>query len=594
MVNFRDIYDSIISFASRFVKNLSQLKVFIPQRQEHGDISTNLAIIMAKEAKESAVSSAVETIKSGDGDLQPKKQEFSPKYFFDSISNDLTKLEYVEKIDFLAGFCNLSMSRQFLKDGLIELLLKRDRFGAIEKNGIKVNVEYISANPTGYLHLGHTRGIYADTVANLLDFCGYEVTKEYFINDVGNQIDLFGRSIFHEYAKLAGIDFEKPEDGYPGEHIAEIAQQIYAKHKDLSWEKNAERFSELCIEKSLAYIKEDLDFIGIKHDIWISEKWVQKNGFVDKAIEILSEKGLVEEGFMGEIISGKGKKSEVPVKIFRYPGGEKALTKEDGSYTYFASDVGYHYYKIQRKSHWIIDFFGADHGGHVAPEEYAVQQLGAERFQIVLCQSVAYTSDGLRKKFAKRKGNTIRPKDLEIDSPDLLRFLMTAKNIDSHYEIDLDAVSKISESGFYYVQYANARCNSILKSAKELWPELQLDFEFFETSLSAESFNFLEPIFRSSSNQDPFLETISLLLQWPLEVRMCCNSFSIPQIHSYMHKLASKLHNLWTIGKNDPKLRFIIQSEKELSFARLAIIKSISYVFFSGFKILGIEPMKQI
>lgn len=197
-------------------------------------------------------------------------------------------------------------------------------------------------------------------------------------------------------------------------------------------------------------------------------------------------------------------------------------------------------------------------------------------------------------KFSKRKGNTIRPKDLEIDSPDLLRFLMTAKNIDSHYEIDLDAVSKISESGFYYVQYANARCNSILKSAKELWPELQLDFEFFETSLSAESFNFLEPIFRSSSNQDPFLETISLLLQWPLEVRMCCNSFSIPQIHSYMHKLASKLHNLWTIGKNDPKLRFIIQSEKELSFARLAIIKSISYVFFSGFKILGIEPMKQI
>lgn len=695
MVNFRDIYFAVMNLARSLVKDLDHLKVFVPQRREHGDISTNLAILISKKSNNK---------KTDEEKLEQEEKRISPKEAFDSVSEAISKLEYVEKVDFAAGFCNMTMSKQFLKDGLVEILLKGKSYGQKDKNGLRVNVEYISANPTGHLHLGHTRGIYADTVANLLSFSGWEVTKEYLINDVGNQIDLFARSIFHEYAKLVGIEFEKPDDGYPGEHIAEIAQKIYDEHKNLQWESDYEAFSELCIDKSILYIKEDLDFIKIRHDVWTSEKWLQKNGWVDKAIAILEQKGLVTEGLMGEIISGKGKKSEVPVKIFRHPGGEKALTKENGSFTYFASDLGYHYYKISRGFDWMMDFFGADHGGQLAPLEYGVAQLGGKKFSIILCQSVAYTSDGIRKKFSKRKGNTIRPKDLEIDSPDLLRFLMTAKNIDTHYTIDLDDVSKISESGFYYIQYANARCNSILQTAKQVWPDFDLDFSLFEAPnlgksgvsasdvfdssyrsslsgsansdvLAGENFDILasdaekseisgvfeqnrsvygaqnsnecsknddqimynekypevvdefevqgemlknmdflaykdallaayagyidklfdsEDLVARNFRDDPFMEMISLLLQWPLEVEMCSRSLSIPQIHAYMQKIASKLHNLWTLGKGNPKLRFIIESEKEISIGRLIIVKGISHVLSAGFRILGITAMKQV
>jgi arginyl-tRNA synthetase len=544
---------SILEVCEKLYSHNPSIKTSIPEAK-YGHISLNAPIVLGRRS--------------------------SPIDIFNELKPHLEKIKYVEKVDFASGFCNITLSKEYIKDTILEILKNETHFGYTNiGKGQKVNVEYISGNPTGTLHLGHTRGIYGDVLANLLKFVNYDVTKEYYINDAGNQISVLGQSVFYEYSKISGRDVEEPEEIYKSEEVKDIALALHDKNKDMTWENDKDLFIRKSLDTMLNHIKDDLKLMSVQFDIWTSETTLHQNGKVDQAISILEDKGVIVEGTLGEIRSKKGKASNEVIKIFNVDC-EKAVTKSDGSYTYFGADIGYQYDKVQRGFKWIINCIGSDQGKHFDYIASAIKILDPNvKVTNIMFQSIDYIKDGQKMKFSKRRGVTFRPSELleYISNMDILRMMITSTKNDSHFSIDIDKISEVSmENLFYYIQYAYARSCSILRNSKETFLQLSenmVNTEHYTSSMIDLAYN---------------------LSQWPREVKIACDSLNVHAIVNYIKRISTKFHSIWNEGKENPSSRWIIIDSQDVTASRINLVKSMQHVIKSAFNILSIKLYERL
>lgn len=554
------VENEILQICEELFKSSKNVRVIIPD-PKYGHISTNAPMVYAK------------------------SMQLTPKEVFEKLCIRLKEMDNVVEVRLDGGFCNLTLSKDFLERGLEEILLLKSSYGAQDKKrDCKVNVEYISANPTGPLHLGHLRGLYGDILSRFLTFAGYEVVREYYINNVGHQVYVLGHSVFYHYCVINGMEYDRPDEMYPGDHIVEIAEHISrtSVKQVYSWESPEDRdyFINASISKMLDLAKQELELLKIDYDVWRYESEVHKDGSVVQAIDLLERKGMIGSAVLGEIRSKKGKQSNKEVKVLLSDDGDesknKAITKPDGSFTYFASDIGYHYDKIKRGFNWIIDFFGADHDGHALSLPRTVMSLDPSiRLDILIFQIVDFKKNGERMKFSKRGGVILRPSEIleYLPDPGILRLAIASKKPDTHFSVDLDQISRISmDNPFYYLQYAYARSCSVIENATKIWGNIATDK------------------FDSSSYTEGMAELLYLLIQWPREVEMIRKSLAIHMITTYLEKIASKFHSIWNEGNEDITSRWILTDDYDTSLMRLQLVLAFQYTMMSGMSIIGITP----
>ena len=512
-----------------------------------------------------------------------KKLKLDIGLAFNQLKEKLTQLPGIDSITLDGGFCNIRLTDSVIFENISQILQMQSLYGSLTNNSeIKVNIEYISANPTGPLHLGHLRGLYGDVLANCLKFVGFDVTREYYINNAGNQVYVLGHSVYYQYCKLHGIEYPELTESYPGEHIVKIAQ-IIDDTKLYDWNIQSDR--ELFIETSIRYMldlaKKELDLLSITYDVWRYESDVHKDESVKQAIDILEDKGLIVESILGEIKSKKGKMSNQEVKTLSIPDqAPKAITKADGSYSYFAGDLGYHFDKMKRGFNWIIDLFGADHDGHVNYLKKAVKSMRDDiRFDVIVCQIVDFKQNNQKMKFSKRGGIILRPSDIleYLPDPAILRLVIASKKPDTHFTVDLDQISKISmDNPFYYIQYAYARSCSVMKNGMKLYSNLDLD-KYSPTHYTHE-----------------MTQLAYLLLQWPKEVKSMSQSLSVYMISAYLEKISTQFHGIWNIGHESELKRWIISDDQAITQSRLRLVLAFQYVLGAGLQILGIKPYNRM
>ena len=480
------------------------------------------------------------------------------------------------------GFININIDDSYIQKIIIKIFENKNKFGSLntKKN---YNIEFVSANPTGPMHVGHCRGaIFGDVLANLLRFNGNKITKEYYINDYGNQIYNFTKSV---YLRIREIQFKEKfvnsENLYPGEYVKEIAKKII-NEEDIKYDDFDKHFSILS-EKSLRYSMEmiqlDLLKLGIKHDKFISEAHLVKNKLVDKAVNILKKNDQVTEGYL-EPPKGEDNKNWVKTKrlIFKSTifgdDSDRALQKNDGSWTYFANDVAYHMDKISRDYNYLINILGADHTGYIKRITAAVKALSNDKVKLncKVCQLVKLYKNGQPYKMSKRAGDFISASDLlkEVNK-DSIRFMMLNRSNDVELDFDFDKVlEKTKDNPVFYVQYCFARINSIFRTLKiNLDDPTQLDVKNFK--LNEYEVKILRKIF-----------------EWPKIIEVASNKLEPHRIPFYLYDLATLFHSYWSKGNEIQDLRFIKDNQIK-SLNTLSIIKLTSVVIKNGMSILGVS-----
>ena len=451
------------------------------------------------------------------------------------------------------------------------------------------NIEFVSANPTGPMHVGHCRGaIYGDVLANLLKFNGNSVTKEYYINDYGNQIKNFVMSVYLRIREIKfGEKFSIKKNLYPGIYIKEIAQNIINKNKDIIFddqEKISEFLKEKSLKESMELIKNDLKLLGISHDNFFSETEIVNNNLVNKAVKKLADKKLVEEGYLqppkGEIIDNWKKIKRLIFKSTLFgDDADRALQKNDGSWTYFANDVAYHMDKVDRNYKNLVNVLGADHTGYIKRITAAVSALSDNKILLncKVCQLVKLYKNGKPFKMSKRAGEFISVQDLlnEVDK-DPIRFMMLNRSNDVELDFDFDKVKeKTKDNPVFYVQYAFARINSLLRILNiSLNSEIKLNEENFELNANEE-------------------KIIRKIFEWPKIIESVSKKYEIHKIPFYLYELSTLFHSYWSKGNEDKKYKFI-ENDKIKRIEILVIINLISIVIQNGMKILGVSLPKKM
>ena len=506
----------------------SSFVVEYPKNKSDGELSTNICMVLAKEISANPVEAAKTLIKS------------------------LEKIEDFEMLEVAGpGFLNFNISKdtwfKFLSQLLETNLLFNEEIG-LNKN---INVEYVSANPTGPLHIGHCRGaVFGDVLSNLLKFTGHNVTKEYYINDAGTQIDTLANSTIIRIKEIINSKSleDYPDDFYPGEYLIDVAKKIIDKHGTSILE-NDNHFSTIkgeCVNLLLENIKEDLSKLSINQDIFVSEKELITQGKIDKTIDELKNMNLIYEGILDK---PKGKQIEdwEPRKQLLFKSSEygdeidRPLQKSDGEWTYFANDIAYHYDKYLRGSTHLIDILGADHGGYIKRMSASIQALtnNKARFTAKLCQMVKLISDGKELKMSKRSGDFITLSDLvkEVGS-DSIRFMMMYRKNEAPLEFDFKKVTEQSkENPVFYVQYAHARISSVLNNLHSQNIKLNLE-------------NFSECNF-SELNDLSEISLLKKILDYSNIINTSVSLFEPHRIAYYLYELASEFHSLWSQGKVD-------------------------------------------
>ena len=536
-----------------------------PPAEFNQDLSSNVALILAK--------------------LNGQK----PKELAEKIKILLLKnREDIKEIEVAGpGFLNIKFTNLALLKIVKEILLNKDKYG-FKKNNKKYNIEFVSANPTGPMHVGHCRGaIYGDVLANLLKFNGNTVTKEYYINDYGNQIKNFTKSVFLRIREIKFKEnFVKSEDIYPGKYIIDIAKNIL-KDKIIidfeNFEKSYEILSKESLKHSMNMIKSDLNKLGIKHDYFFSETEIVKKKLVNKSIEYLKKNNFVEEGFL-EPPKGDEKKNWKKIKrlIFKSTlfddDTDRALQKNDGSWTYFANDIAYHANKVERNYDYLVNILGADHTGYIKRIKAAVLALSKNRVKLDcrVCQLVKLFKNGKPYKMSKRAGDFISASDLlkEIDK-DSIRFMMLNRSNDVELDFDFNKIlEKTRENPVFYVQYAYARISSLFRT-------LNID--------SSKVFEINENNFELNSHE---LNLFRKILDWPKVIETSSVKFEPHRIPFYLYELATLFHSYWSKGNEDSSYKFIIDG-KIKSQNTLLIIKLIAITIENGMRILGVSlPIK--
>ena len=555
--------------------DLKNITAEAPRDASHGDIATNAAMVLVKQAK------------------------MKPRDIAQLIATGLEKHENVEQVDIAGpGFINIRLKTNFIQNQVAVILDKGLDYGrSTYGNNEKVNVEYVSANPTGPLHVGHCRGaVFGDALATLLDYVGFDVAKEYYINDAGGQINTLAQSAYHRYLEALGEDVgEVPEGLYPGKYLIPVGNALVEKYGDsLKGKDESEWLEDLKAFASSAMmdlVRDDLETLGIKHEVFFSEKSMHDNGDIQKGLEALEEKGLI---YTGVLEAPKGKLpddwEERPQTLFKSTqfgdDVDRALKKSNGDWTYFAADVAYHKNKMDRGFNRQIDVLGADHGGYVKRVQSVLIALsdGKATLDVKLCQMVKLMRDGEPVKMSKRSGNFITLRDIVDEvGKDVVRFIMLTRKNDASLEFDFTKVTEQSKDNpVFYVQYGHARVFSVLKKAQETIKNIDVS----DISLKNADLSLL--------NDESELQLIKAMFNWPRIVESAATSHEPHRISYYLYDLSSEFHGLWNKGNDRVDLRFIIDDNTDITLARLAMIRAFSNIIASGLNILGVEPVNEM
>ena len=564
--------------------DLGRFVVEPPRDASHGDLSTNAAMVYAKEAQ---------------------AHFKSPRQFATVLAAILAEDPDVDSAEVAGpGFLNLRMRSRILGEVLRTSLAEETEFGRGQGTETRaVNVEYVSANPTGPMHVGHGRGaVFGDTLANLLAFAGQPVTREYYINDAGAQVDVLARSAFLRYREALGEAVGAiPEGLYPGDYLKGVGATLAAQHGNTLLSQDEAAWlpvvRQVAIEAMMAMIRDDLASLNIRHEVFFSERSLtarlpgSDSNAVEAAIKDLQDKGLI---YLGRLPPPKGQLpddwEDREQTLFRSTefgdDVDRALRKSDGSYTYFASDIAYHKTKIDRGFGALIDVLGADHGGYVKRMTAAVAALSDRKvsLDIKLCQLVKLLRAGEPVKMSKRSGDFVTLREVVDEvGVDAVRFMMLFRKNDAPLDFDLEKVIEQSKDNpVFYVQYAHARGCSVLRQAATVFPDLDTT----PTVLAEADFTRLADVGE--------IGLIKLLAQFPRLVTAAAAAHEPHRIAFYLHDLASAFHAHWNRGKDHPELRFVKEDQRDLSRARLGLVGSLTIVLKAGLGILGVSAPEEM
>ena len=544
---------------------LKKITLEPPKNSINGDMSTNLAMLLSKSLK------------------------LNPKEIANKLKPYILKLPNIALVDIAGpGFINITLKQSTWSDFIKNMLLNPQNWDKQNiGKGQNINLEYISANPTGPLHAGHARGaVFGDALASLLDEVGYKVIREYYINDAGSQIEKLVESSLLRYDECNGQDIKEIPDGlYPGEYLKDVGKELFKKYgknlKQNSKENIFDLVRKVSIEVIMKMIKEDLSKLGVKMDVFTSEKNIISGNLLTDILTLLENKNLT---YYGTLDPPKGtdpntweKRQQFLFKSSSYgDDSDRALKKSDGSWTYFATDMAYHLDKINRTNGDLINVLGADHTGYISRINAAVNALsnGSITIDTKVCALVNLMENGNPIKMSKRAGNFVTLSDI-IDAvgKDVIRFIMLTRRNDQSLDFDFKKVTeKSKENPVFYVQYAHARCNSIFKSA-----------EILEENLSVENTDLL------SGNDET--ELIKFISQWPRTLELAAKNHEPHRICYYLIELSSMFHTLWNKGKDNFNVKFIVENDVKLTNARLLLVKAVALTIRKGLSILKIKPI---
>jgi len=546
-----------------------------PRDRSHGDLAVNAAMVLAKPAG------------------------LKPRDLAASLAERLGKIEDVVSVEVAGpGFINLRLAPQVWYARLTEILQAGAAYGESDAGGgLAVNVEYVSANPTGPLTVGHARGaVVGDALAALLAKVGYKVTKEYYINDAGGQVDTLARSAYLRYREALGEDIgEIPEGLYPGAYLRDTGAALAARDGDKwrdrpeeDWLPEVRRFT---IDSMMELIRADLGFLGVHQDVFSSERALVEAGGVEAVLKTLEERSLVYTGVL-EAPKGKTPDDWEPRPQLLFKATEfgddvdRALKKSDGTWTYFAGDMAYHLDKFRRGFSVMINVWGADHSGYIKRMTAGVKALteGRGALDVKICQLVNLKRGGELVKMSKRSGNFVTLREvIEEVGKDVVRFIMLTRKNDAALDFDLVEVMEQSrDNPVFYVQYCHARCCSVLRHGAAEMPGIALD----PVSLAGADLNRL-----TDSGE---LDLIKLLAEWPRLLESAADAHEPHRVAFYLYDLAGAFHALWTKGKDNAELRFLLPDDLAMTAARLALVQAVAFVVASGLDTFGVTPVEEM
>ncbi len=543
-----------------------------PRDPLHGDMATNAAMVLAKPAG-------------------AKPRDIAEKLAALLVADARVTTAEVAG----PGFLNMRLDDAVWQGVIGATLAAGTAYGRSDMGaGKRVNVEYVSANPTGPLHVGHTRGaVFGDALASLLAYAGYDVTREYYINDGGAQVDVLARSVYLRYLEAHGQDVQFADGTYPGEYLIDVGHALKEKVGDAYVGKGEQDWlaevREFATEKMMDLIREDLAVLGVKMDHFFSEKSLYGTGRIEAAIDALRGKGLIYRGVL-EPPKGKTPEDWEPREQTLFKSTEhgddvdRPIMKSDGAWTYFAPDIAYHFDKVERGYDLLIDVFGADHGGYVKRMKAAVSALsdGKTPLDIKLTQLVKLFKNGEPFKMSKRAGTFVTLRDV-VDQfgPDVTRFVMLTRKNDANLDFDFDKVLEQSrENPVFYVQYANARVNSVLRRAADAG--IAVD----DAAISAADLSTLSHVSE--------LNVARKIAEWPRLVEIAARTNEPHRVAFYLYELASDFHALWNKGNDDTSVRFIQEGDVATSQSKIALARAVSVVISAGLAILGVTPAQEM
>ena len=539
-----------------------------PRDPAHGDLATNAAMVLAKQART------------------------NPRALADLIAPKLQAVPAITSVEIAGpGFINLRLSPDAWRDELTTILREGENYGQSNVGGTeRVNVEYVSANPTGPLHMGHCRGaVVGDSLARVLEAARFRVTKEYYVNDAGSQVDTLARSVHLRYREALGEDIgDIPEGLYPGDYLKPVGEKLagefgdkYASADEGEW---LTLFRQRAIAAMLDLIRHDLGLLGIHHDLFASEAELQKEGAVDRGLDTLRAKGLVYEGMLERPKSLTEHDEWEPVELTLFKSTQfgddqdRPMKKSDGSWTYFGSDAAYHLKKAESADH-LVNIWGADHAGTVKRVQSAVRALtdGRVDLDVKIVQMVKLFRAGEPVKMSKRGGTFVTLADVVREvGKDVVRFMMLTRRADAPLDFDFAKVVEASKDNpVFYVQYAHARISSLKRKAAEAGVDLasKADLELLD---------------------DEELALVKLAAQFPRTVEGAAMAHEPHRIAFYLYELAAAFHALWNRGNDDPDRRFLIEKNPQLSRARLELALGIGQIIRSGLDLMGVEAAEEM